>query len=51
MVEFADAGQASDGGGMVGTQTKAPRDDRGGATIVLRGRRPPREQIELEPAA
>jgi hypothetical protein len=51
MVGSADAGQASDGTGMVSAETKTLCDERGGAIIVPRWRRPPCEQIELEPAA
>jgi len=50
MVGSADTGEASDSGRMFNAQAEALRDDRGGAIIVPRGRRPPREQIELEPA-
>jgi hypothetical protein len=51
MVGSADTGQASDGARMVNAETKALCNEQGSAIVVPRGRRPPREQIELELAA
>jgi hypothetical protein len=51
MVGSAEAGQASDGARMVIAETKTLCNERGSAIILPAGRRPPREQVELKPAA